>query len=697
MFFLIISFSCANAQTIKPKELNSIKFEGNNSIPDHVLFNVLFSQETPSFLSKFFYKLSPSLGNPPIYFDSLLIEKDIKNLLIIYKSYGFFKTKIIPKIEKYDTYVDLIYFINERERSKYGKLRLIGFDKIDSKVQQEINKIQFIDTTTYYSANEIFEYQTKVIDELKDNGYYQAFFEKTKALVDTLKNLVNVTLILNPGIRYKLGNIKVEIKGSDYTYVQPKLVNEIINLKEGSWFNHTEIANAEARLYRTDLFSSSVIQLNNPDSIKQIIPIDVKTTLKLRNDISPELIANNEDNVFNFGFSIGYTRRNFFGGARKLNLQASATMQDPISILSNLTNLDSSFYGYSDVRLSLEQPFLFGKPVYTKLETYYTLQNKRNEYFSQIYGVRLLTDFILPRYVFLNGLSAFIRSENSTYFYKKNYVYNLFRNYILSNLPPEDQQEALDSLKEANLSNISSRGQNFYLGVDAVRNTTDDFRFPTKGYSLSLHLEDGNNLWALIKKIFSSNFERPQYIKAILTTVYYPKRLSTYTSVFGIKFKIGEIYLLNGKKSEIPLDERLYSGGSNSVRGWKNRELVPNNSQIEINSSNPKDLEAILLNNFTPGGFSLLEGSFEFRKKLVKTFGLAVFVDYGNTWLDFSDFRWNEVAVASGFGFRYYTDFFPIRFDFAFKVYDPYDRRPFTKKSIFTETFNFHLGIGEAF
>ncbi len=697
ILFFLISITAAFPQTLRLRELKSINFEGNSNIPDHQLQSVIFSKESPGAISKFLFELSPSLGNPPVYFDSLLVEKDIKNLISYYKSEGFFKVKIKDKIKRTEETVELTFVISEGPRSRFGKINKIGFEKIPEPLKPQVDDVFKIDSTMYFSANIIREITSNVLSILQDNGFYSAQFAKTKALIDTTRNTVDVTFNLNLGERYKISEVSVEKNETEYSYVDENLIKEIVDIHKNEWFNKSKISEAEARLYRTDLFSSSMIQIGKIDSSQLAIPLKVKASVKPRNDIAPEIIANNEDNVFNFGFSLGYTRRNFLGGARKLNLQASATLQDPVSFFSNLGSIDSSFYGYGDLRLGIEQPFLFGKPIYTKLETYYTLQNRRNEYYSQIYGVRLTMDFSLPKYVFFNGLTAFVRAENSTYHYKEDYVYGLFENYINATLPPGEREDALDSLKNTDLSNFQSSGQNFYIGGDGVRNTTNDFRFPTKGYSLSLHLEDGNNLLALLKKLFNSDFERPQYAKTIVNFVYYLQKFSTYTSTLGFKIKVGAIHLFKGNREEIPLDERLYAGGSNSVRGWRNRELVPTNSRLNIDASKPTDLEAILLQNFTPGGFALLEGSLEYRKKLIGDFGGTVFADYGNTWLDFNDFRWDDIAVAIGFGLRYYTDFFPIRFDFGFKFYDPYDKRSFFKKSIFRETFNFHLGIGEAF
>ncbi|KUG26634.1 hypothetical protein ASZ90_003517 [hydrocarbon metagenome] len=165
-----------------------------------------------------------------------------------------------------------------------------------------------------------------------------------------------------------------------------------------------------------------------------------------------------------------------------------------------------------------------------------------------------------------------------------------------------------------------------------------------------------------------------------------------------MKLRIGVIKTYEGNKFEIPFNQRFYAGGSNSVRGWKTRELVPEQNQGILSSNpTPEEIESVLLRNMIPGGFVILEGSIEARNRIFEKLGSAVFVDYGNVWNEFENVQLNSFAVAAGFGIRYYSDFAPFRIDFGFKVYDPADRRSFFKKGFFSETFEFHFGIGEAF
>jgi outer membrane protein insertion porin family len=693
--FLTVSVNFAGGLGIP--EVNSVVIEGNNSVPNYKLENILQTRPSSGWVSQFLYGINPSLGSPPVLFDSLSVIKDVHNIQNYYKSIGYFKSKVDYQITHSENYVDVKFIIDENQRSRINKLVLQGFSNLPEYFRNDIiEELQF-DSTEYYSSEKILSSIKNINSILHNNGYILSNLERPHVLIDTAKNYLTVTLTLHLGSRVKISDIDIVNQSSENDYVTDDLILEIADVHSGDWFDESRIGKGEVRLYRTDLFNSSTINIGKIDTVAKKVPLNISVDLKPRNEIAPEIIANNEDNVFNFGLSMGYSRRNFFGDARKFNLQLSATAQDPVFLFSNLNKIDSLFYGYLDLRSTIAQPLLFGKSIFTKLQVYYTIQNRRGEYFSNIYGTRLSFDFSLPKKVYFSGLTAYLRAERSVYHYQEDYVRSLFNSFINNTHPTPSQQATLDSLKRVNLNNFQSVGSNLYLAIDATKNATNNFVFPTEGYSLYLHLEDGNNLLKAVSSLFSSEFKRPRYIKAIANATYYPELLSTYRTTLGLRLKVGEIYLINGNYSDIPLDERLYAGGSNSVRGWRNRELVPVNSSVSLRTTNPNDLEAILLRNFSPGGFSLLEGSMEYRAKLFGNFGGVVFTDWGNTWIDFKYFRWDEIAVAGGFGIRYYTSFFPIRFDFGFKLYDPGYRKSFFKKRTLPETFTFHIGIGEAF
>ena len=93
-----------------------------------------------------------------------------------------------------------------------------------------------------------------------------------------------------------------------------------------------------------------------------------------------------------------------------------------------------------------------------------------------------------------------------------------------------------------------------------------------------------------------------------------------------------------------------------------------------------------------------MEGSMEFRRKFWENVGYALFTDFGNTWLGYNTFSWNSVAVAVGFGLRYYTPVAPFRVDFGFKFYDPKNHEfLWQKKEHVFQHVVINFGLGEAF
>ncbi len=103
----------------------------------------------------------------------------------------------------------------------------------------------------------------------------------------------------------------------------------------------------------------------------------------------------------------------------------------------------------------------------------------------------------------------------------------------------------------------------------------------------------------------------------------------------------------------IPVEERFYSGGSTSVRGWKRFELGP------IDDSG-KPI----------GGNSLLEASLELRFPIWSVVSGVGFLDFGNVWIPSFTYKLNELRYSAGAGIRIRTPIGPIRLDAAVPIFD---------------------------
>jgi outer membrane protein insertion porin family len=680
IFCVFIIFTSIYAQEDKKFELSDIEFEGNQVIPSSELKDIIISGESPGWFSQFLYSFS-NFGGEAVYFDSLLIPSDLQSLQSYYWSKGFFKVKVNSKynIDTSSNDAELIYHIKEGPPFTFRDFNKNGlWGNVPDDFVEEMNDEYQIDSTIRYSESLVQQELQYTISYLRDKGYMLANTETPQISVDTVQNRVDVDVDVNPGKRYKISEVRISKTGVGKDLVNSQLLRDIVGIEPGSYYNFYELQRGQVRLYRTNLFTTALVTAIIADTTNNKVPINISVDVGLMHDLSPEIIVNDEDNAFNLGLGLGFTKKNFFGDARKLTLSTSAAAQSITEFLSHPSVSDTTIFGYADARVILDQPFLFGEPINTKLETYLTLQKRKNEYNATLFGAKLTFDFEVPKYVYFTSLQTYFNWENAKFVYRNQYI----------------SQATINS--DSVFTNTST-STNTLIGVEVGANKTNDPLFPTRGYSLSLLMEEGNALAYLANKIDNRNFDNPLYYKVLVTTSYFPAFYASKTSAFGMKFKLGYIQSYSGNKFDIPLNQRFHSGGSNSIRGWKTRELQADNGDISL-PENPTidEIETIFFRNLTPGGFFLLEGSFETRNRLIGNLGSAVFIDYGDTWNDYKNFRWDQIAVAAGFGLRYYTDFAPIRIDFGFKVYDPFDKRSFFKKKFFN-TFEFHLGIGEAF
>lgn len=703
--FLIFSFLLSFAlfaQSSKKFELAKIQFVGNDAVSTADLNLVILSKESPNWFSQLLFKIS-SLGGKAIYFDSLYIPNDINALKGLYQSKGFFKAQIHSRyiLDTASSRAELIYTINESQPALFKSFVVKGLDSIASDLQQQLADYVKVDSSTVYQDVIVDEKKNFILNFLRDHGYMLAKIDRPNIVVDTMKNRVEVELKFETGKRYKIGDIHTTRTGKGFDLVGDDLLKEIVAIKPGNWYSYYDIQRGQVRLYRTNLFTSAVINSIISDTLGNTVPLNISADLGLMHELSPEIIMNNEDNTFNLGLALNFVKKNFLGDARKFTAGASIAAQNISDFIKRPSFADSTGYGYYDLRVGIEQPFLFGRPINTKLETYFTVQKRKNEYNSALYGGRLGFDFEMPQFTYFNSFNTYLRIERSEYSYKEGYLINLAskyyqRNYFYSK--PIADSIATDYVKNVLGGKLISQSTNATIGANIGANKTNELFFPTRGYSLLFLIEDANSIPYLVSRIFKTDFVRPLFFKAVVTSSFYLPFYESKSDAFGVKFKAGQIFTYRGDKADIPLNQRLYSGGSNSVRGWGTRQLVPKKEEFNL-SANPtqEDLEAVLGKGAATGGFFLFEGSIETRNRLFERVGSALFVDYGNTWNGYKEFRFNEVAIAAGFGFRYYSDYLPIRIDFGFRIYDPNDRRSVFKKELWNEVLQFHIGIGEAF
>jgi outer membrane protein insertion porin family len=666
-FTAIVLFSCADVfpQNGNKYELTSINFEGNNTFSGSILSTVIYSEESPGWFWKFLNSFT-SFGKAPVYFDSSNIQIDVSALHAFYNANGFFETGVSYKykIDSADKNVDLTYIIRENDPSTFGKDSIYGIENLPPNVKGNFLKEFVFDTTSRYSQSKVQQDVDQGLNVLLNNSYMLAKFDSTIIIRDTVKNKANLKIYFTTGRGYTIDTVIVEKSGEGAQDVKNSLLRDITDIKAGDYYDQEKIRQRQTRLYRTGLFSSVILSADANDTSGYKVPLKLNCSIGLMNELSPELILNNQNSLLNIGLSLSYVRKNFLGNARKLTINPSFALQnffnvDFRKIFKKFSLRDTTLLGYVDAGLSIEQPNMFGKPIYGTWENYVQV-NKQTNYNLTKYGSKITFEFELPRFTLINFLSTFYNIEEDKEYYRTFH----------------------DSLSSKLLS---------VIGTDFGITTTDDILFPTVGHNISFHIENANLFPYLISKIAKLNSPDALFYKFVFTSSFYFALDVKRNNIFAVKAKTGYIQTYLGDYSGIPLDRTFYVGGSNSVRGWR----IYDSTLATPNAPAVRNITGVNVK----GGTFLIEGSFEYRYRFLPNFGVVLFYDYGRSWIGYTQFRFDELAQALGPGLRYYTQIAPFRIDFGFKFYDPAKKKYIWNNwdKRFWYNLAFHFGIGEAF
>ncbi len=204
--------------------------------------------------------------------------------------------------------------------------------------------------------------------------------------------------------------------------------------------------------------------------------------------------------------------------------------------------------------------------------------------------------------------------------------------YRLENVDISDvDDDASQDLKSEEGENLIS-SQEFYL----TRDTTDNVFNPRSGLVLSGSFEIAGGLLGGDKdytKLFT------------LVTKYIPLFGK---GVLQLQLRGGVAWPFSDQPS-VPIYERFYAGGANTIRGYEERSVGP----LDPVTDDPL------------GGESLLIGNNEYTNPIIEFMKAAVFLDTGNVWTEASDFASGGYKSGVGFGVRVKTPVGPLKLDYG--------------------------------
>jgi len=180
--------------------------------------------------------------------------------------------------------------------------------------------------------------------------------------------------------------------------------------------------------------------------------------------------------------------------------------------------------------------------------------------------------------------------------------------------------------------------------VNLTRDSTDDIIFPSTGSKNSASVEYTGGP-------FMGNVSYTRY--GVSSAWFFQLPLDT---VFGIRGRMGAMKGNQGK--EVPIFERYYLGGINSLRGLR-----------QVGPKDPATGDVI-------GGLTMLNFNAEYLFPLIKNAGMKglVFFDTGNAWE--SGYHLGDMRRTAGVGIRWYSPIGPLRLEWGYVLDREEDESP---------------------
>jgi outer membrane protein insertion porin family len=391
---------------------------------------------------------------------------------------------------------------------------------------------------------------------------------------------------------------------------RPEVVKRELTFKEGSPLGLSQVLESQRRLSALGIFDR--VSITEMDSAAA----GPRTLVVAAEEAPRTTIA----------YGIGYAEKDLLRGSVEVSRRNLFGMDRSLTAFAR-----GSFRG-NRLLTTFREPYLFGR----KLELFVTgfREEEERDGFSFIrYGGLLQTALRIGEH---RGLILRLSYQKTDLF---------------------DVTVPVDEI-DRQFQNSTSAGPSGSL----IEDTRDDPLDPHRGHFFGADLQ-----------LSDSVFGGDNFVKTFVQLAAYrrllPRLLLAVSGRLGLAATLRE-----GDPERLPLPDRFFAGGDNSLRGFPLDTVGPQ----EVSTSG-----ALV----PTGGNALLLGNAEFRIDAARRVSVAIFSDSGNVYPVVSAMSLGDVRYTAGLGLRYKTALGPIRVDWGYKL----NRRAGESPG------HFHFTIGNAF
>ncbi len=639
------------------------------------------------------------IGEPPVIYDSLKTTYSCNELQKVMFNKGYLNAKVTAETSKNEKkrHVKVTYTIKENQPYR---LKNYFITIPDSTALEAINRREktLIKTGDLFDIDRLNEEREQVARILRNQGFFNfrkelLFFYVDSALntneidaelsiqpqyldndsalqiIFTKKQIENVTILAvkdNDLLKKDLkldtfyqNNIKIIYNKTNKAFRPKALINKI-SIQPNRYYSDFIVERTYSRL--NSLNAAKYVNISFTENTNNKLDAQIVITQNKPHSISAEIEGTYSGGDLGIGAAIGYKNNNIFHGSEILNININggyeaigslseyqsawdiggeASLTFPTLLMPKTENFKRRAAGNTEISTSVN---FQQRPEYQR-----NIASAGIKYNWQWHRINFTFNLLDISYIYLPQMTDAFKDKymKPTSSIRFSYEDHFIMRWGLG-------------INMSNRRKMTFNTSSFYTFRANVR-TAGNLLYGISNVIKQPKNEDG------VYEIF--NIQYSQFAKADVDFAYNWYLTDKSRLVFHSGLGVGLPY---GNASILPFEERYYSGGANSMRGWSARRLGPGNF---YNSTGSIDF-------MKQSGDIKLDLNLEARFRLIWKLEVAVFFDAGNIWTirDYAEqptgvFRWNEfykqIACNYGAGLRLDFDFFVIRVDLGIKLYDP--------------------------
>lgn len=663
------------------------------------------------------------LAANPVLISTVNPDTRVKVATNLLRDYGYFNGKVTYQVDstRNPRAVKLSYDINMGKPYFIDTLEYRGFSAYaDSLIKANLSG-RLVNKGDHFNVVTLNSERDRIIDLLRNYGYYYARSEFITFYADTLKNPGHVCIRMQPknnlppeaSRTYFLGNTNVRLTGyngeeptdsirlRDFTihYAGKKpglrfgvLRNRFI-YRKGEQYSLRRQNYTQEALSRLGVFKYNEFQYVPRG--KDTLDINVNSLFDLPYDSELELNATMKSTKQTGpGAIFKLSRKNFLrmGASLSLELNGSYEWQTSSTVNREKSVMNSYELGAA---LTLDFPRIILPWIKNRIDPFrFPSHTNFKIYIDQVNRARYF------RMLSFGGSVSYSFQPSRSMKHTVTPLHLAFNRL-------QHRTAAFDSVATANPMLFRSLDDQFIPSVTYTFTFDDSWKQKRVQWWWENSISSAGNITSLIYQAFGKKLSQrdkkflgtpfAQYMK--YTTELRPLIKFDDRNHLAMRFMAGVIWAY-GNKTVAPYSEQFYVGGANSIRAFSIRSIGPGRFH---------PAETSRFSYVDETGDIKLEANLEYRFRIIgNLFGGslngATFLDAGNVWLMRSDssrpgaqftFKkfFDSIALGSGVGIRYDLSFLVLRLDWGIALHVPYE----TGKSGYYNIPRFKDGMGVHF